>query len=270
MFRVSLTILFFLLFCFFKAQDYIYYIDGTKEEAKILEIYSDRVVFLDTLKIPDEVETKNIVLIQFKNNTSQFFNSPTENLKTYINKTQQQYEFNNSIGFNIAALALGDINFYLGKKIKDKNIDFNLFGAYNISNRITVFNSKFTSFSFAKRLTEFGASVNYNFTKNNLYKKRFVFVGILFKQTYFQYNTNFGNNYTTIVQYKYKTTFINSFLAQYGFKYKPTEQLILSSSIGLGFGYYQSFFYKDLVSVNNYNKNSIRGQINLNVGYLFK
>lgn len=248
----------------------IYYIDGTKEETKILEIYSDRIVYSDSLNIASEVETKNIVLIKFKNNTTQFFNYPAESLKTYINKTQQQFEFTNSISFNVAALALGDLNLHIGKKIKDKNVDFNFFGAYNISNRVTVFNSKFTAFNFAKRLTEFGASVNYNFTNNNLYKKRIVFVGILFKQTYFQYNTNFGNNNTSIVQNKYKTTFVNSFLVQYGFKYKPTEQLVLSSSIGIGVGAFQSSFYKDLMNVNNYNKNNIRGQMNLNVGYLFK
>lgn len=268
MFRVSLTILFFLLFCFFKAQDYIYYIDGTKEEAKILEIYSDRVVFLDTLKIPDEVETKNIVLIQFKNNTSQFFNSPTENLKTYINKTQQQYEFNNSIGFNVAALALGDVNIYLGTKFKNKKIDINSFGAYNISNRVTIFNNKFSNFSFAKRLAEFGTSINYNFINYNSLKKHLVFIGFLFKQTYFQYHLN--NNTVNIVQYNSKTTVINTFIIQYGVKYKPTKHLLLSSSLGVGVGKIQDSFYKDLMQNSNSKKFQVRAHLNLNVAYLFK
>lgn len=266
--RFKLTLLGLFIFLFYKAQDFIYFKDGTKKEAKILEIYTDRIIISDSFNIPDEIETSNIVLIQFKNKTTQLFNLPNESIKTYKNKTLQHYEFNNSIGFNVAALALGDVNIYLGTKFKNKKIDINSFGAYNISNRVTIFNNKFSNFSFAKRLAEFGTSINYNFIDYNSLKKHLVFIGFLFKQTYFQYHLN--NNTVNIVQYNSKTTVINTFIIQYGVKYKPTKHLLLSSSLGVGVGKIQDSFYKDLIQNSNSKKFQVRAHLNLNVAYLFK
>lgn len=266
--RQVLIVLFLYLAKIGLAQDAIYFKSGEKQVGKIQEINSEFILFEDTFNNINEILKADLLLIQFKNNTTELFNLPEKSELIYKGKRTEDLNFNNSIATNLAAFALGDLNLTFERKDCAKDVDIGLFGAYNINNRTTIFNLRFNNLSAAKRYIELGAFINFKFSPDHPGKNRIPFISFMYKRTIFNYTPA---NYTAssgILQYTSKSTYSNVYIISYGLSSKPFHQFFLSGSFGMGIATFTNEFIKDSNARSRRN-NVFRCQMTLMIGYTF-
>lgn len=259
------------IFCianFGKAQDLIYFKTGEKQVGKIQEINSDFILFEDTFNNLNEIPKADLLVIQFKNNTTEVLNLPEKSEIIYQGKRREDLSLNNSISTNLAAFTLGDLNLTFERKNFAKDIDFGIFGAYNLNTRTTIFNARFSNFSASKRHLEFGAFLNFKFTPDRPEKNRIPFISLMYKRTLFNYTPITSIGSSSILQFTNKTTYSNVYIISYGLCSKPFNQFFISGTFGLGIATFTDEFLEDSNARSNRN-NVFRCQITIMIGYTF-
>lgn len=263
----------FIVFIFYianfgKAQDLIYFKTGEKQVGKIQEINSDFILFEDTFNNLNEIPKADLLVIQFKNNTTEVLNLPEKSEIIYQGKRREDLSLNNSISTNLAAFALGDLNLSFERRNIYKDVDAGIFCAYNINNRITFFNTRFTNLSSSKRNVEFGAYVNFKFQSDRPEKNRTPFVGLTYKRTLFNYSPITTSGTSSILQYTNKSTYSNVYIISYGLCSKTFNQFFISGSFGFGIATFTDEFLED-TNARSKRNNTFRGQITILIGYTF-
>lgn len=250
------------------AQDLIYFKTGEKQVGKIQEINSDFILFEDTFNNLNEIPKADLLIIQFKNNTTEILNLPEKSEVIYNGKRPRDLSFNNSISTNLAAFALGDLNLTFERKNCTKDADLGVFASYNINNRTTLFNLRFNNLSASKRHLEFGGFINVKFPSDHPEKNRIPFISLMYKRTLFNYTPITITGSSSILQYTNKSTYSNVYIISYGLCSKPFHQLFLSGSFGLGIATFTDEFLEDSNARNKRN-NVFRCQITIMIGYTF-
>lgn len=266
--RLLYLLFFFCSTLFGHAQDLIYFKSGEKQVGKIQEINSEFILFEDTFNTIYEIPKADLLLIQFKNNTTEIFNAPEKSDQLYHGKKTKDLNFNNCVSTNFAAFTLGDLNLTFERRNISKDVDAGVFCAYNINNRTTIFNTRFTNLSSSKRHLEFGAYVNFKFQPDHPEKNRIPFVGLMYKRTLFNYSPITSTGSSSIIKFTNKTTYSNVYILSYGLSSKTFHQFFISGSFGMGIATFTDEFLSDTNSENKRN-NVFRCQINVMVGYTF-
>lgn len=199
------TLLYLLIFafCVVKSQDKVYFLNGTSKECQVLEIAPEQVI----VKTEGETETfirDQILLIKFKNGSTEIINTPTATIVYNPARKKTISESNNEklhkpvyLSVNTLALCNADVSAFYEYVPASRKIGIGLMGAYNFNLNATAQNLFIAILPNAKKNYDLGLTLN-------LYPGRFekrttLYIGTMFKYTSFSFNKETSGANSTLV-----------------------------------------------------------------------
>lgn len=191
---VKINSLFIFIFLIFigKAQDKIYFIDGSTLAGKVVEIGIDQIT-IDTHNQTESFPRKDVLLIVYKNGSFEKINFP-ENDVIYSEKENfprleasndhELFLFNQG-SVNTLALCNADISGFYERILKNKKVGLGIMGAYNFNTSTSISNIFIAVLNNSKKTYDLGAFVNFypsRFKSRNLF-----YFGMMMKYTRFTF-----------------------------------------------------------------------------------
>jgi hypothetical protein len=179
-----------------RAQDKIYFLDGSSKTGKVLEISSEQIT-MQTSQEPEVFLKSSVLLIEFKNGGIEPINTPTRtviyNAATIMPsvertpRARQEIDlFNYNLGsLNTLALCNADVSGFYERLLPGKQFGVGLMAAYNFNVYATASNLFIAVLNNAKKKYDLGAYINFYPTA---FEKRTTFYyGLLFKYMNFTF-----------------------------------------------------------------------------------
>lgn len=242
------------------AQDKVYFLDGSSKSGKITEISPEHVL----LQTPGETETigrELILLIEFKNGSTEVINVPEKSLVydpestgNTRKKSTERSPLNYNLGsINTLALCNADVAGFYERLLPNKKAGIGFMGAYNFNARATVSNLFIAVLNTAKKKYDLGAFVNI-YPEGYGSETTTFHCGVLIKYMRFDFynvieeKTNSGGAISTTI------------------KYRPTEgsQLATIFTCGTHTNLNRNFFFKTLIGVGGF---TLRGDYKTQYNY---
>ena len=231
-----------------RAQDKVYFLDGTSKSGKITEIAPEQVM-LQTGSETETIARYLILLIEFKNGSVEVINTPEHTLiynpestgNTYKKPTERM-PFNYNLGaVNTLALCNADISGFYERILPNKKFGLGVMGAYNFNARASVSNLFIAVLSNARKKYDLGAFANFypdDYGSDNTT----IHFGILLKYMRFSFynvieeKVNSGGSVSTTI------------------KYRATEgsQLATIFTCGTHTNLNRNFFFKTLIGIGGF------------------
>ena len=229
-----------------KAQDKVYFLDGTSKEGKITEVSSDYVI----LESADDTETlpnNKILLLEFPDGKTEIRNKPSETLiynsasraKAEPRPARPKEYFNsNFFSLNTAALCNADVAGFYEHIVANNKIGLGVMGAYNFNPNVTFPNLFIAVLDNAKKNYDLGAFAN--FYPRGFRKRTTIYFGLLIKYTNFRFtsvieeNVTMGGAVTTNIRYKPSSGSQLATLFTFGTHTNLSKIIFLHSLLGIG------------------------------------
>jgi hypothetical protein len=220
-----------------KAQDRIYYLDGSSKDCAVLEIGPEEI----QANINGEVETiykNNLLLIKFKNGSTEIINTPTTsviyNPTSGIKSKSNQDKIHKSsyLSVNTLALCNADISAFYEYISPAKIIGLGLVGAYNFNLSATAPNLFIAVLPNAKKNYDLGVTLN--IYPSRLKYRTNIYYGLMTKYTSFRFSTDTSTT-GTIVNYKPTEGKQLATLFTIGSHTSFNDHLFIKTICGLGF-----------------------------------
>lgn len=252
-----------------RAQDRIYLQDGSCKIAKVLEIAPDQITivplsesgapFIDANEL---IAKDQVILIEYKNGTVEFFNAPQQSLVVHANghadkfsrRNPGEISFQNLASLNTLALCNSDIAGFFEHLTPGKRAGFGLMAAYNFNQYVTLQNAFMAVLSNAKKNYDIGVFMNLypsHFKRRNTF-----YYGILFKYTSFNFTSIIEENIGNAVEIKYVPSKGSQLATIFtlGAQTYLSKTVFLKTIVGLGGfnlrgAYKQQFNY--IINLNN-------------------
>ena|SRR6218665_3838618 len=242
-----------------RAQDTVYFLDGTSKTGKVTEIAPYHII-LETRSEKETLPKYLLLLVEFKNGAVEVINTPEKTLVYNPNsaersskKPQKDDLTNYNLGsLNTLALCNADISGFYERILPNKKIGLGLMGAYNFNIQASVSNLFIAVLNNAKKKYDLGAFAN---IYPDLYGKGSTsfYCGILLKYMSFSYNSVIEEK--EVVGGVVSTTI----------KYKPAQgsQLATIFTCGTHTQLAKNFFIRSLAGIGGFNlRGNYREQYN--------
>lgn len=179
-----------------RAQDKVYFLDGTSKSCKVTTINSDY-IYVEVKGAEEAIPRSMILLLQFSNGSVEVINEPTENASftpensnTYNLAERGKYLRDkyktNYLSVNSLALCNADFSVFYEYTLKNKLFGVGAMGAYNFNTESTWQNFHFFMFSNSKKNFDAGIFANiYPFESTDLMQ---VYLGVMLKYTEFSFD----------------------------------------------------------------------------------
>lgn len=244
-------------------QDILYTNNGQKILAKVIEINPESIIYksFDNIDGPSYIIDKNtIVLIEYKNGTSQIINSDVnyysskeekslENEKhpDHHKPTDLYYINKNVVSINALGLMNGDVTILYDRDFLDGKLNLSFLGSYNFNDRMNFLNATLSlaNNQRSKKLYDLGIGVNYMFETEN---KVHSFIGILVKHLAFSYDKSTVDANGIVTYQKTQANQIATMITN-GLQYRMTPNFNLK--LFYGFGIQSNDMQKNNGSFNN-------------------
>jgi hypothetical protein len=165
--RALLAYLLILAFCGIKAQDKVYFLNGSSKECRVLEIGPEQIL----VKTAEETEVlypAEILLIKFKNGSTEIINTPTASV-IYNPAMKNNGKPNTTeklhkpiyLSLNTLALCNADISAFYEYVPANKKIGIGIMGAYNFNLNATAQNLFIAILPNAKKNYDLGLTLNF-------------------------------------------------------------------------------------------------------------
>lgn len=232
------------------AQDVMYTIAGNKIQARVLEIATSEIKYKDFKNLEGPtyiIDSKEIVLIQFANGTTQVINDnpPASEPKkeevntgtTIIKKDKKElpnlYYINpNLLSINALALANGDFTLIYDREFFKSKLSLSFLGGYNFNTRMGALNAAIID-SRDKAKKNYDVGFGINFMPRNTKRVQY-FVGFLGKYMNYTYDKIVDNTGNQIFYEKAKGYQIALMLTNgWVYRINPNFNFKLFGSIGL-------------------------------------
>lgn len=243
-------------FCFFLlfglrafAQDKIYMQDGSCIVAKVLEIGPDEITVVPIsesgapfINADEKISKWDIVLIEYKNGTVEYLNTPRKDLVSDGNSRRSEKQkkmtdkviYHNFASLNTIALCNSDIAGFFEHLSDNSKFGLGIMAAYNFNKYAGAQNTFISVLSAAKKKYDVGAFVN---LYPSGFKRRSTFYfGLMMKYTAFTFTSTQELNNGGQISYKY-TPAKGSQLATMitlGNHTNLTKTIFLKTIVGLG------------------------------------
>lgn len=259
LFFLKRTLLYLLLFSalFVGAQDKIYFLDGSCNIYKILEINDTELLVapLSESGTPfvnsNEVIPKNtVLLVEYKNGSIDIYNKPKTDLryspgqKTSEKESEKrlvtnEFNFSNFGSLNALALCNADATGFYEHILPEKKLGLGLMATYNFNPSTTAANAFIDILNSAKKNYDIGLFAN--IYPNRMKKRTSFFIGLLIKYTSFNFNS--------VIEEKVPLS------SSVNIKYVPSQGSQLATLVTTGFqtAMTKSFFLKYFIGLGGYN-----------------
>lgn len=248
--KKNLAYLFVFLFCVTKAQDKIYFLNGTSKTGTITEISEEQITAQLSKKEKQAFDRSSILLIEFKNGSVEIITRPKENVLYNPVEAQnqlkpakkQEFVFSNFGSLNTLALCNADISGFFEHVLSNRLIGVGVMGAYNFNERVSLSNLFIAPLTSARKKYDLGAFVNFYLDGLSEEETTFYY-GLLFKYMNF--------DFTKVTEV---TTTTNGFVST-SFKYTRTSgsQLATLFTFGTHSNITKKFFVKSIFGIGGFN-----------------
>lgn len=258
-----------------RGQDKIYFLNGSIQTGKVLEIYPEHVLYLttsDTVK-----QARHLVMyIEYGNGKTEVLNRPVwdashrpENqaLKP-VSEEAPAASYANQIYLNTLSLVNADFSLYYEYIFKSKPLGLGAFGTYNFNTSAGLANAFFAVLPNAKK--EFDAGLYLSRYSKSRSNNRF-FYGFMLKYTSFRYSAaDFDTTYQSgspsiTVRYSPARDRQISPLFHFGLHSQINEMWFIKTSFSLGFFHLSDRYSEQLAYVL-----TEPGQTPLSIDFLIK
>lgn len=262
------------LFVSLKAQDRIILLNGAEKNGPIREVGPEYIKFLfydELVSVPRE----DVMLLEYKNGYVEIINPPIESTvftphdasESRLEKNAEKMNGNNQLSINTLALMNADAALFYERLLARRRIGIGAMGAYNFNNYVGVLNGFLLPLSNAKKHYDLGLNFNYHFTRPKEYNS--IYVGLLFKYTYFTFSKTVlsGNPPGSNINYLPASGYQLSTIFTAGMQRRLGDNFLIKSVFGIG-----GFNLKnDYLKEYNYQSNQSNPQnVNSNVTFLLK
>lgn len=189
--RSQLIIIFFLLISEAFSQDKVYFLNGTSQTCKVLEI-SDEEILISSDKGQEKIERKKLLLIHYKNGMTETINTPTQSVifnpapdKRAQNErvlTRPHY-----ISLNTAALCNADVSVFYEYLTQSKKAGFGIMGAYNFNMKASFQNFFIVSLPNSKKNYDLGVTAS--FYPGGFARRTAFYCGVMMKYTHISFDS---------------------------------------------------------------------------------
>lgn len=246
-----LTYLFLVFFCAIKAQDKIYFLNGTSKTGTIVEISEEQITAQLSKKEKLTFDRSTILLIEFKNGSIEIITQPKENvlynpveaenqLKQVVKK---EFILSNFGSLNTLALCNADISGFFEHVLPNRLIGIGVMGAYNFNERVSLSNLFIAPLTSARKKYDLGAFANFYLDGLPDDEETTFYYGLLFKYMHF--------DFTKVTEI---TTTTNGFVST-SFKYNRAtgNQLATIFTFGTHSNITKKFFIKSIFGIGGFN-----------------
>ena len=271
-----------------KAQDKIYFLDGSCKTYKILEINDTELLVapLSESGTPyvnsnEVILKKDVLLVEYKNGSIDIYNKSKTDLRYSANQNTNVKESNtrppvseitysNFGSLNTLALCNADLAGFYEHLLPEKKLGVGLMASYNFNTTTTAANAFIDILKNAKKNYDIGLFANVY--PGQMKKRTSFFFGIFIKYTSFNFNSVIEEKvpFSTSVNFKYVPSQGSQLatLITTGFQTTMTKNFFLKYFLGLG-GYNLRGSYKEQF---NYAMNTSRppNTAPYNIGFLPK
>lgn len=268
------------------AQDRIILLNGAEKKGQIREIGPDYIKFLFDDELLVSTPREDVMLLEYKNGLVEIINPPEKNAvylpidagESRIEKNAEKMSGNNQLSINTLALVNADVAVFYERLMAKRRFGIGAMGAYNLNNYVGVYNLFLSPLSNAKKHYDLGLNFNYYFSKSQ--KTSSVYVGLLFKYTYFTFSKTVlgGNPPGSTISYLPASGYQMSTLLTTGSQRKIGDNFLIKTIFGLGGFNLKSDYLKEynyqLGQANPRNVNSnvtflLKLYVGINAGYIF-
>ncbi|MCW3078425.1 MAG: hypothetical protein JWO32_3034 [Bacteroidetes bacterium] len=238
-----MRILFFCLVfyvCSAFGQDKVYYLNGTSKECKVLEI-TPELIYIKTSESSEYLYRSQLLLIQFKNGSTEIINTPTQSV-VYNPAATLKPSDNNSgsnpllhkagnLSINTLAPCNADIAVFYEHITKSKMFGLGIMGAYNFNIHATLPNQFIAALPHAKK--NYDAGLTFNFYPGRFENRTTLYIGAMIKYTQFNFDMEKDSLGITSVSYDHKGSQLATLLTLGTHTYF-NEHFFLKTMAGLG------------------------------------
>ncbi len=256
-----------ILTLFLKAQDKIYFLDGSCSTYKILEINDAELIVAPIsesgtpfINSNETILKKNVLLVEYKNGSVEIYNKSKNDLRYNPNQkssakgshsqtSSEDLNFSNFGSLNALALCNADLAGFYEHTLPEKKYGLGCMATYNFNPTTTGANAFIDILNNAKKNYDIGVFANVY--PNRMRKRTSFFFGILVKYTSFNFNS--------VIEEKVPNS------TSITIKYVPSQGSQLASLVTAGFqtNMTKSFFLKYFLGLGGYNlRGSYKEQFN--------
>ena len=179
-----------------KAQDRVFYLDGTSKLCKVLDVNSEHIKIADEQSPESIIARAYIMMIEYKNGYVDIFNVPTEDSELggkqeneEVIKPLKASQFKHSYAsINTMGLCNADISGTYEYMPNTIPLTFGVMGAYNFNIRGSIQNANISVLDNGKKNYDLGFTINY-FPASGDEGAEKISIGLMFKYTDFNYTT---------------------------------------------------------------------------------